>query len=84
MSQGAQSRHRIMLTRLLTFLLLPVIALLGFISAGAVLSSPAALPHHADLVVVLGGGDGNRYASSFVGDEVLKLGYYVFKYRFGF
>ncbi|MFZ4481588.1 MAG: YdcF family protein [Rhodoferax sp.] len=60
MRQGARSRHRVALTLLLAFLVLPELALLGFFSAGAVMSSPAALPHHADLVVVLGGG-ADRY-----------------------
>lgn len=37
-------------------MLLPEVALLGFFTAGAVLSSPADMPHKADVVVVLGGG----------------------------
>jgi DUF218 domain len=44
------------LTLLLALLLLPELAMLGFFSAGAVLSLPAKLPHAADVVVVLGGG----------------------------
>lgn len=53
--------RRAALTLLMGFLLLPEMALLGFFTAGAVLASPAGLPHRADLVVVLGGGDGERY-----------------------
>ena len=43
-------------TLLLVFLLLPEWALLAFFSAGTLLSLPAKSPHHADVVVVLGGG----------------------------
>lgn len=53
-------------------LLLPEVALFGFFTAGAVLSSPAASPHHADVVVVLGGGDGSRYAR---GRELVQANY---------
>ena len=53
-------------------LLSPELALLAFFSAGSVLSSPAAAPHAADVVVVLGGDDGPRYAR---GRELLLAGY---------
>ncbi len=43
-------------------LLLATLGALGFVSAGALLASPASQPHLADAVVVLGGGDGARYA----------------------
>jgi hypothetical protein len=49
-------RRRAVLTLLLVFLLLPEWALLAFFSAGTLLSLPAKSPHHADVVVVLGGG----------------------------
>ena len=52
--------HRFALTLLLVLLLLPEAALVGFFTAGGVLSSPAATPRHADVVVVLGGGP-DRY-----------------------
>ena len=43
-------------------LFLSLLAGFGFLAAGALLASPAALPQRADLVVVLGGGpDGARY-----------------------
>jgi uncharacterized SAM-binding protein YcdF (DUF218 family) len=58
---------------LLLCLALPEVALLGFISAGAVLAWPASQPQHADVIVVLGGdGSGGRYAR---GLELLKAGY---------
>ena len=53
-------------------LLSPELALLTFFSAGSVLSSPAAAPHQADVVVVLGGDDGPRYAR---GRELLLAGH---------
>ena len=49
-------RRRAVPTLLLVFLLLPEWALLAFFSAGTLPSLPASLPHHADVVVVLGGG----------------------------
>lgn len=54
--------HRLALAVLLLVLLLPVLALLGFFTVGAVLAAPASAPGRADLVVVLGGDDGVRYA----------------------
>lgn len=58
---------------LLLFGLLPELALLGFFTAGALLSCPAELPRHADVVVVLGGsGDGARYAR---GLELVQAGF---------
>jgi uncharacterized SAM-binding protein YcdF (DUF218 family) len=45
---------------LFVFLLLSELGLLGFFSAGTVLSSAAGVPHDVDLVVVLGGGP-DRY-----------------------
>lgn len=38
------------------------LALVGFFSVGAILAFPATSPQRADAVVVLGGGDGARYA----------------------
>lgn len=69
---GSLLRRRIAWTLLFAFLLLPEIALLGYFSAGAVLSSPASLPHRADVVVVLGGGDGARYER---GRDLVLAGY---------
>jgi uncharacterized SAM-binding protein YcdF (DUF218 family) len=58
---------------LLLFLSLPEFALLGFFTAGAVLSWPASLPHQADVIVVLGGdGSSGRYTR---GLELLVAGY---------
>ena len=57
---------------LLLLVLLPAWALLGYLTVGAVLSWPAELPHRADVVVVLGGGDGARYAR---GRELIVAGY---------
>jgi uncharacterized SAM-binding protein YcdF (DUF218 family) len=51
-------------------LLLPVLAFLGFLTAGAALSFSAELLHRADVVVVLGGG-ATRYAR---GAELIKAG----------
>ena len=56
---------------LLVFLLLPELGLLGFFSAGSVLSFPVAPPHDADLVVVLGGG-ADRYPR---GRDLVLAGY---------
>jgi uncharacterized SAM-binding protein YcdF (DUF218 family) len=68
---GSMAWQREAFALLLVLLLLPEVALLGFFTAGAVLSSPAAVPHRADVVVVLGGGDGARYAR---GRELIKAG----------
>ena len=58
---------------LLLFLALPEFALLGFFTAGAVLSWPAASPQPVDVIVVLGGdGTNGRYAR---GLELLQAGY---------
>ena len=62
---------RIAAAFLLLFLLLPELGLLGFFSAGVVLSSPAAAPHDVDLVVVLGG-SADRYPR---GRELVLAGY---------
>jgi uncharacterized SAM-binding protein YcdF (DUF218 family) len=56
---------------LVLFFLLPVLALLGFFTAGAALSFSAELPHRADVVVVLGGGV-TRYSR---GAELVKAGF---------
>ena len=63
--------QRMVLVLLLWLLLLPEAALLGFFTIGAVLSSPAGLPHRADVVVVLGGGEW-RYAR---GRDLVLAGY---------
>jgi uncharacterized SAM-binding protein YcdF (DUF218 family) len=68
---GSMAWQREAFALLLVLLLLPEVALLGFFTAGAVLSSPAGLPHRADVVVVLGGGDGARYAR---GRELIEAG----------
>lgn len=60
------------LALLLACLLLPELALLGFFTAGALLSGSAQLPQTADVVVVLGGGDGARYER---GRELVKAGF---------
>ena len=59
---------------LLLLTLMPELALLGFFTVGFVLSAPASLPHHADAVVVLGGGsgEGGRYAR---GRELVLAGF---------
>ena len=58
---------------LLFFLTLPEIALLGFFTAGVVLSCPASPPHKSDVIIVLGGdGSSGRYAR---GLELLVAGY---------
>ena len=57
---------------LLALLLLPELALLAYLTVGALLSFPAQSPHQADLVVVLGGGDGARYAR---GRDLVLAGY---------
>lgn len=58
---------------LLTLLLLPEVALLGFFTVGTVLSYPASPPQRADVIVVLGGsGHGERYAR---GQELLRAGF---------
>ena len=64
-------RRRAAIVLLLVFLLLPEWALLAFLSAGTLLSIPAKLPHHADVVVVLGGGI-DRYPR---GRELVLAGY---------
>ncbi len=63
------NRFAVML--LLLFLLLPELGLLGFFSAGAVLSSCAGVPHDVDLVVVLGG-SAERYPR---GKDLVLAGY---------
>ncbi len=55
-----------------TLLLLPTLAGLCYCLAGALLSCPAESPHHVDVVVVLGGGDGARYAR---GRQLVLSGY---------
>ena len=72
MGIGSTAWQRVAFALLLVLLLLPEVALLGFFTAGAVLSIPAGLPHRADVVVVLGGGDGARYAR---GRELIQAGY---------
>ena len=63
---------RARLFALLFCLALPEIVLLGFFTAGAVLSWPASLPHQADVIIVLGGdGSSGRYAR---GLELLAAG----------
>ena len=57
---------------LIMCLCLPVLALLGFFSAGAVLSFPAQGPRSVDLVVVVGGGDTDRYVR---GRDLVLAGY---------
>ena len=47
---------------LLAVLLGVLLAFLGFWSAGAILALPSSNPQRADAVVMLGGGDGARYA----------------------
>ncbi len=64
--------RRLFFVLLLVFLLLPELALLGFFTVGVLLSSQAGLPHGADVVVVLGGGDGARYTR---GRELVQAGY---------
>lgn len=43
-------------------LVVPVLACLGYLAAGALLAAPAGPAHQADLVAVLGGDNGPRYA----------------------
>ena len=57
---------------LLGLLLLPEISLLGYVTAGALLSLPADLPRRTDAVVVVGGGDGARYIR---GRKLVMAGY---------
>jgi hypothetical protein len=57
---------------LLTLLLIPEMALTGFFTVGAFLASTSQAPANADLVMVLGGGDGARYTR---GRELLAAGY---------
>ena len=57
---------------LLVVLCLPELALLAFFTAGAVVSSPAEQPRPVDVVVVLGGGDTDRYAR---GRDLVLAGY---------
>lgn len=57
---------------LLLLLLTPELALLGFITVGAVLASAASVPTRADAVVVLGGDNGARYARA---RELMLAGY---------
>lgn len=56
MCVGAFCRKHGLMGLLLALLLLPESALLVFFTLGAVLACPASQPHHADVVVVLGGG----------------------------
>jgi uncharacterized SAM-binding protein YcdF (DUF218 family) len=70
--ENAVTGSRLWVAHLLLLLLLPELALFGFFTAGAVLASPAELPHRVDLVMVLGGGDGARYAR---GRELVLTGY---------
>ena len=67
-------RARFALTALVAFLCLPELALLGFFTAGALLSAPAGEARTADAVVVLGGdlGAGGRYAR---GRDLVLAGY---------
>jgi uncharacterized SAM-binding protein YcdF (DUF218 family) len=62
----------IWLRLLVGLLLLFGLAGLVFLCAGALLASPASQPHRADAVVVLGGGDGARYAR---GRELVLAGF---------
>jgi uncharacterized SAM-binding protein YcdF (DUF218 family) len=57
---------------LITLILFSVLALLGFFCAGAFLAWSASQPLRADAVVVLGGGDGARYAR---GRELVLAGF---------
>ena len=57
---------------LLVVLCLPELALLAFFTAGAVVSSPAEQPRPVDVVVVLGGGDTDRYVR---GRDLVLAGY---------
>jgi hypothetical protein len=60
------------LVLVLALLCLPELALLGFFSAGAVLSFPAEQPRPVDVVVVVGGGDTDRYVR---GRDLVLAGY---------
>lgn len=62
----------IWLRLLFGLLLLSGLAGMLFLYAGALLASPASQPHRADAVVVLGGGDGARYAR---GRELVLAGF---------
>jgi hypothetical protein len=60
------------LTLLLALVCLPELALLGFFTAGAVVSFPGEQPRPVDLVVVVGGADTDRYAR---GRDLVLAGY---------
>jgi uncharacterized SAM-binding protein YcdF (DUF218 family) len=60
------------LTCLIGLVSLLAIGLLGYLAVGALLSCPSGLPRSADVVVVLGGGEGARYAR---GRELVLAGY---------
>ena len=62
----------IWLRLLLLMMLLSGLAGLVYLCAGACLAWPAAQPRHVDAVVVLGGGDGARYAR---GRELVLAGF---------
>ena len=62
----------ILLRLLLLMMLLSGLAGLAYLCAGAWLAWPAAQPRHVDAVVVLGGGDGARYAR---GRELVLAGF---------
>ena len=62
----------ILLRSLLWMMLLSVLAGRAYLCAGAWLAWPASQPHRADAVVVLGGGDGARYAR---GRELVLAGF---------
>jgi hypothetical protein len=66
--------QRTRLMFLLAFLCMPALALCAYFTAGIVLSLPAELPRHVDVVVVLGGdaGTGGRYAR---GRDLVLAGY---------
>lgn len=71
---GMSPRARFALTVLVLFLCLPELALLGFLTTGALLSAPAGEARNVDAVVVLGGdpGTGGRYAR---GRDLVLSGY---------
>ncbi len=63
---------KFLLAWVIGLLLLPEVVLLGYLTIGALLSFPSEVPRSADVVVVLGGGDGARYAR---GRELALAGY---------
>ena len=69
---GIQRGGFLGLALVLMILLLPELALSGYFTIGALLASPAVTPRHADVVIVLGGGDGPRYVR---GRELILAGY---------